>query len=615
MLDTLNRLFAGLGSAAHDPFPVAIELALIGLAINWCVGKLQGTRGTRPLRGLLIVLLVATLVVRVLAAQMDWARLVLLYDYFVVALAFIALTGFQPELRRAFLRAGDVPVLGGLRRGAPQSKLVGALVKSAGYLSRNRYGGLIAIRRSVDLRGWAENGTTINGEVSANLLNTIFFPNSALHDLGVIIQGNKLLAANCQFPQAESDDVDSALGSRHLAAVGMSYESDALVLVVSEETGTISLADNGRLTRFLALDELEEELLTRLSGKTPATQNPRRASGWHVAWRVVRRFLLVVPLTLVIWYLAYQASQIEAPGVKLVLGITHETPARVVDVMQPQPARFSVTFRGSAREIRALRDESAGGPLRLNWMLSGDYDQPDRYTLSARAIIENLPTIRERGVTVEKVVPETLTFDVDKVVTVAMPVRVESGSIRVAGVRCDPAEALVTLRSGDLARLLVEQRTVTAIVEERLREAHPGETLALDRVRLQLAVGGVEALRVEPATTNVALRVVGQQVRRRVPSVAVRYSISPQLVSRYGIELRDPNEMLIEVEVEGDKALVDALQAQDLRAFVRIDSSLEPPSLEFRPIPITLLPPEGIAVVSPLPSVHLRLVDHQVGTP
>ena len=234
MSDMLKSLYFRLSSEAYDLPAVIVELILIGLCVNWCASVLQGTRGTRPLRGVLIILVAATLIVRVLTAQFEWVRLDLLYSYVLYGLAFIALVVFQPELRRAVIRVGDVRLR---RSGSPQSQVIAALVKSAGYLSRNKYGALIAIQRNVDLSGWAENGTPIRAEVTANLLNTIFYPGSPLHDLGVIIRGDRLMAANCQLPSAESDEVDIALGSRHLAAIGMSYETDALVLVISEETG------------------------------------------------------------------------------------------------------------------------------------------------------------------------------------------------------------------------------------------------------------------------------------------------------------------------------------------------------------------------------------------
>ncbi len=278
-----ESIFHQLSSVRDEPLRVLVEVLLIGLIIWWFAAKLEGTRGTRPLRRLLLVLLVVTLAVRILTLQIDWTRLRILYNFFVAGIGITALIAFQPELRRAFIRVGDVRFA---RRHSPKARLIKALVAAAGSLSRNKHGALIVIERGVDLRGWAENGTLINSELSANLLTTIFFPNTPLHDLGTIVRENRILAANCQLPTVESDEHDASLGSRHLAAVGMSYESDALVLVVSEETGTISLADNGRLTRYLSLDELEHELESRLTGpQFAARQRPSHEE--HPVKRVV----------------------------------------------------------------------------------------------------------------------------------------------------------------------------------------------------------------------------------------------------------------------------------------------------------------------------------------
>ena len=119
-----------------------------------------------------------------------------------------------------------------------------------------RSAGLIAIEREVGLGGIAESGTRVNADLSADLLNTIFWPNSPLHDLGVVVSQGRIAYAGVQFPLAESGELERELGSRHRAAVGMSQESDALVVVVSEETGDISLAEGGKLFRKLTPEGL-----------------------------------------------------------------------------------------------------------------------------------------------------------------------------------------------------------------------------------------------------------------------------------------------------------------------------------------------------------------------
>jgi len=607
--DALTHLFRRLSGGDADWWVALFELLLIGVSVNWCAGVLQGTRGTRPLRGMLIVLVVATLVVRVLSARMGWVRLELLYGYFVFGLAFIALVAFQPELRRAFIRAGDVRFL---RRGTPQSKVVAALVKTAGDLSRNRFGALIAIERSVDLRGWAENGTIINAEVSASLLNTIFFPNSPLHDLGVIIKGRRVLAANCQFPQADSDEVDTALGSRHLAAIGMSYESDALVLVVSEETGTVSLADNGQLTRFLSLEDLADELTSRLGGQAAAA--PGKAAGGRrlpKTWRIARRVLVVVPLTLVIWYLADQATQRNGDA-DVQITIKSHDPVIHID---PRSARFSVTFVGSTRAIERLQTDTKERPLEVEWSLPESYSRSRRHTIPAKDMIEDLPAIRARGVSVERVSPEMLTFTADRLETVTMPVVADTGRIKVSELRFDPPEVEVALPNRQLERIPQDGRHATVRLEEQLEGISPGESVSFEDVPVEPRVGELRAVVIEPDRVNVTLRVMGQTRKQRLSNIRVWLAGSPQVLEQYRIEQRDPNEWLIELEVEGDQSVVESLRSQDIRAVVRITSDLAVPTAEFRNVEVEVVLPPGVTVVGPPRSVWLRVVEREAVTP
>jgi diadenylate cyclase len=169
---------------------------------------------------------------------------------------------FQPEIRRAAVRLGEARLFMGSRR--RRSKTIEELTKAASYLSRNKIGALIAIERRVGLKGVIEGGTRLDSEVSHELLETIFWPGSALHDMGVIIRDNRIVQAGVQFPLAEGEQFGSELGSRHRAAIGLSQEADALIVVISEETGIISLAQRGTLTRNLTPDELRHKLIKGL---------------------------------------------------------------------------------------------------------------------------------------------------------------------------------------------------------------------------------------------------------------------------------------------------------------------------------------------------------------
>jgi diadenylate cyclase len=229
----------------YNPFVVALELVLIGLVV-WCVMRfLRGTRGARLVKGVAMLLVTVYVVIRLLPEDLGWERIEFLYRNFLL-FAFVAVVvAFQPELRRALIQIGQTRFFRGA--GGQVEETVEKLMDSAAYLGRNKIGALIAIERSVGLGGIIESGTLLDSRLTPALLNTIFYPGTALHDMGVIVREGRIVAAGCQLPLAESDDVDPSLGSRHRAALGLSQETDALVLVVSEETGRISLAYEGQL--------------------------------------------------------------------------------------------------------------------------------------------------------------------------------------------------------------------------------------------------------------------------------------------------------------------------------------------------------------------------------
>jgi diadenylate cyclase len=611
MIDTLVNLFERLNSEAYDPWKVLFELLLIGFCVNWCASVLAGTRGTRLLRGLFVVLLVVTLILRVVSVQSDWTRLELLYRYFIIGLAFTALVAFQPELRRALIRAGEVSFL---RRGKAGSTLIAALVESARYLSRNRYGALIAIQRDVGLRDWAENGTRLNAEVSAGLLNSIFFPNTALHDLGVIIEGERVVAAGCQFPQAEGGELDPSLGSRHRAAVGLSQESDALVLVVSEETGTLSIADGGKLVRFLSLDDLEQELHTRLGGRY---SDPRRRRALHrwVEWpRVLRRLAVVAPLTVVIWFLAEQASLISRDGMRLRLNIVHD-PDLHVEVLDgdTQTQEFTVTLLGPVREVDRLRATARDGPLDVDWKLPPELAAPGSHHVPAATLLSGLPSLARHGVTVQKVNPERVHFAVDEVAVEPMEVRLDPGNVVIGEQRIEPQTVQVSLRKSDLERLPRDRRYVLAHAAEWLSKLPPDQTQTLSGALLSRSLDGVSALAIQPDRVTLTARVLGQLAKKRLTGVSVVVAASVELQQRYSVAPSDLNEWLVDVEVEGDRTRVDALDASDVRGFVVVTSDDAAKGVTSAEVQFVL--PRDVRLVGLPPQVRFRLVPKEGAAP
>lgn len=251
------------------PLPsVLFELAVIWILVLVMVRFVQGTRAAGALKGALLLVVVATLVVQIVGGRDTFPRLAYLYERALAVVAIGLIVIFQPELRRALVRLGETSILRGGSAGV--AAVVEPIVEAAGYLSRARFGALIVIERQVGLRGLVEGGTVLDADLNARILQTIFFPGTALHDLAVVIQGRVVHAAGVQLPLAEPADIpDRTLGSRHRAAVGVSKECDALVVVVSEETGAIRLAERGKLSSPLTIEELRSELSTRL-GETVA---------------------------------------------------------------------------------------------------------------------------------------------------------------------------------------------------------------------------------------------------------------------------------------------------------------------------------------------------------
>lgn len=258
--DNFNAFFRSL--ATYSIWQVLIELSLIWVVVFWVLRFLQGTRGARLLRGIVLLLISFYVIFELLSSILDLNRIKYLYDRFLFFIAAAVIVVFQPELRRALMRLGETKLFRTISTAL--SDQIDALVEAAMFCSRRKIGMLVAIERDVGLGGIADSGTRLNAELSAGLLNTIFWPNSPLHDLGVIVSNGRITWAGVQFPLAESGDLEKELGSRHRAAVGLSQESDAVVLVVSEETGDISIAERGVLYRKLspeALRDMLEELL------------------------------------------------------------------------------------------------------------------------------------------------------------------------------------------------------------------------------------------------------------------------------------------------------------------------------------------------------------------
>jgi diadenylate cyclase len=243
----------------YDWWIVSIELLLIGVVVYWAVDFLEGTRGERLFRGVILLLIAGVIILNLISERYRFERLEYLYKGFLVGVLIIAVAAFQPEIRRALMRLGQPTFLVGSSRQVVKTveEIVGAVVE----LAAARTGAIIVIERRVALGEFIETGVRLDSNVSAELLKTVFFPGTALHDMAVVIRGDRVIAAGVQLPLAEPGSVDGVqLGSRHRAAIGITAGSDAVCVVVSEETGAISLASDGKLLRNVSAEQLRDAL-------------------------------------------------------------------------------------------------------------------------------------------------------------------------------------------------------------------------------------------------------------------------------------------------------------------------------------------------------------------
>lgn len=221
------------------------QIVVIWVVIYLLLRLVRGTIAGSILRGAVLLVavavVVAAVVLRVFELRVLEQILTALGNVAVVA----ALVVFQPELRRALLSLGERRLLGGLRK--RDAGAVDEVARAALDLARRRYGALFAIERTHRLHHIAQSGVSMDCEARAETLATLFWPNSPLHDGGAVVRGDRVVAAACIFPLAERRELASTLGTRHRAALGLSEESDAAVVVVSEETGRISVAILGEL--------------------------------------------------------------------------------------------------------------------------------------------------------------------------------------------------------------------------------------------------------------------------------------------------------------------------------------------------------------------------------
>lgn len=253
-----NVLQSALWNLLHRTGPKDIlDILIVTILIYGLIRLTRQTRSSAVIKGLLLLGLSAVISTLLGLTTLNW-----IMRYILNNSAMVLLVLFQPELRKAleaFGRGAIVHHGPGTAEGE-QKRIINEIVKTANDLSRRKVGALIVFERRIGLRDIIETGTRIDARISAALLENIFEPKTPLHDGAVVISGPSVVAGACILPLTDNHNVDMSLGTRHRSAIGVSEATDALVLVVSEETGTISLCKSGTIERDVDSVRLHEEL-------------------------------------------------------------------------------------------------------------------------------------------------------------------------------------------------------------------------------------------------------------------------------------------------------------------------------------------------------------------
>ena len=258
-----------LGLIHIDYWRPVVEILLLAVGIYHAFAFVRGTRGASIVTGFLTVMLSLLFITSFFELTVLRWLLGNITTFFVVAVIVI----FQPEIRRLLAKVGNLQLFGNAHE---QRENIEVVIQTVERLSEVRIGALIAIEQAIQLRDMVESGVPVDCIATPEMLETIFFPNNAIHDGGVIIKGDRSTHAACIVPLTRRQDLNKSLGTRHRAAIGLSEETDAVIIVVSEETGAISYASHGELTRGVTAENLRAFLSSILV--TP--DRPRNVASW-----------------------------------------------------------------------------------------------------------------------------------------------------------------------------------------------------------------------------------------------------------------------------------------------------------------------------------------------
>ena len=246
----------------------AAEIGALAVGIYYTFTFLQRSRGWPVVVGFLVLIGITTMIALIKLEVLRW----LLQQIFLFTTVAILII-FQPELRRLLAELGNLPLFS-TNQDSPLN--VDAVVQATDQLSRKRVGCIVAIEQIVDVHQETQGGVLIDCALTPEMLDSIFYPNSPLHDGGVVIHGDRIMYASCIFPLTRRIDVNHTLGTRHRAAIGLSEETDAIVVIVSEETGDISYCHDGALHSNVTLIQLKDFLNEMLKSEAEPAETRTR---------------------------------------------------------------------------------------------------------------------------------------------------------------------------------------------------------------------------------------------------------------------------------------------------------------------------------------------------
>lgn len=353
-----------------------LEILILGALIYFAFVLVRGTRGFAVVTGFLGLLITLTLLTKLLQLTVLSSLLNQIFPFLAVAVVVL----FQPELRRILGELGNLRTSNAIRE---QRENIEVVIQTVDRLAPVKIGALIAMEQTNHLADCVESGVTVDCEATPEMFETIFFPNNAIHDGGVLVKDGRILKAACIFPLTQRQDLHKSLGTRHRAAIGLSEETDAVIVVISEETGSISYAYKGELKRAVTIDELRAFLTQvfvqvqaprgswRWLRSLPAgrldvrgSESPRRPWRWrefvqyNFGWKVA-----AVVLSTMIWLTVRFGER--GPGTSLFSNTEARTlaniPVRVLTIasdasrFRVAPEKIEVILRGDASALRRIQ--------------------------------------------------------------------------------------------------------------------------------------------------------------------------------------------------------------------------------------------------------------------